>query len=461
MTSTGAHGSSMWGKGSGVHDYVVGMRIIVPASEEEGFAKVVKVAEGNADLDAARLSLGVLGAISTVTFQLEPIFKRSVTLELREDYELDHAAHKLAKAHEFSALTWYRASSKMLVRVDDRVTVDTPGDGAYKFAIFDKMDVGIVESMRTVWEASEESQNDDPICKQEPILMNSQIDSGDGLANDGFGTFVGYPVIGFHHKMQTSGGCEREEFTPIITPTSILGSESLPSYGDGMVEEPQVPYIDAHNKPGTYLWNPLIKGFLFFHTSVSIPVSKFTDALIDVKRLQDIFPQAMCNLAFLGGVLLRFLTTSKAYLGEPPNAVVFEMMYYRSRKPSTPRFHQDPFEEIEQILVFKYGGKPHCGKNRDLVFEAMDKRTVALENFVEARQRFDPQGLFSNDWTDAILGIKSSRDVQTFQDYCALEGLCRSKEDSHCHPAKGVMCRPGHVYKKARVCRFEKQGVAT
>ncbi|MCO5580335.1 hypothetical protein L7F22_034201 [Adiantum nelumboides] len=462
MISTGAHGSSMWGKGSGVHDYVVGMRIIVPASKAEDFAKVVELVEGDADLDAARLSLGVLGAISTVTFQLEPMFKRSVTLELRGDDELEHAALELAKAHEFSALSWYPASGKMLVRVDDRVTVDTPGDGAYKRAFFDKMDVAIIESMRSLWEASEESQNVDAVCEQEPKLMNSRMDIGDGLVNNGSGTFVGYPVIGFHHKMQASGGCEREEFSPIITPTSIQSSESIISYGDDMVEEPQVPHIAAHNKPGTCLWNPLIKGFLFFHTSVSIPVSKFADALLDVKRLRDTFPQAMCNLAFLGGILLRFLTTSTAYLGEPTNAVVFEMMYYRSREPSTPRFYQDLYEEIEQILVFKYGGKPHWGKNRELVFKAMHERTVALEKFVEVRQRFDPQGLFSNEWTDAILGIKSSsRDVQTFQDYCALEGLCICKEDSHCHPAKWVMCRPGHVYKEARVCRFEKQDLAT
>ncbi|MCO5580331.1 hypothetical protein L7F22_034197 [Adiantum nelumboides] len=149
MISTGAHGSSMWGKGSGGHDYVVGMRIIVPASKEEGFAKVVELVEGDADLDAARLSVGVLGAISTVTFQLEPMFKRSVTLELRGDEELEHATLELAKAHEFSSLSWFPASSKMLVRMDDRVPVDTPCDGAYKLALLEKMDVGSVERMRT------------------------------------------------------------------------------------------------------------------------------------------------------------------------------------------------------------------------------------------------------------------------------------------------------------------------
>ncbi|MCO5553445.1 hypothetical protein L7F22_006966 [Adiantum nelumboides] len=467
MISTGAHGSSMWGKGSGVHDHVVGMRIIVPTCEEEGFAKVVELVEGDADLDAARLSLGVLGAISTVTFQLEPMFKRSVTLELRGDEELEHAALELAKAHEFSQLSWYPASGKMLVKVDDRVAVDTPGDGAYKLLLLDKMDVGLLESMRTEWEASEELQDMEAICEQEPRWMILRLNSGDGLVNDGTGSFVGYPVIGFHHKIQACGGCERDDPSLVITPTGIQDlnpspHEPPPLDGDGMVEELQVPYLVAHKKLGTCFWNPLIKGFLYFDTSISIPVSKFSDALLDIKRLRDTFPQAMCNLAFLGGIWIRFVTASKAYLGEPTDAVVFEMFYYRSKEPVTPRFRQDLFEEIEQILVFKYGGKPHWGKNRDLAFEAMHQRTSAMEKFVEVRQRFDPQGLFSNEWTDAILGIKSSsRDVQTFQKYCALEGLCICKEDSHCHPTKGILCRPGHVYKEARVCRFEKQELAT
>ncbi|MCO5554074.1 hypothetical protein L7F22_007600 [Adiantum nelumboides] len=176
MISTGAHGSGLWHRGSSTHDYVVGMRLITPADEEEGFAKIIDLSEQDEDLNAAKLSLDVLGAISQVTFQLEPMFKRSASLEVGEDTHLDgNGIVKFAEEHEFGEIWWYPFSGKALFKVIDRVDADTVGDGANNMVMLDRLGVDLIESLRRGLETAEESGNLGVLCQEETKMMNLRV----------------------------------------------------------------------------------------------------------------------------------------------------------------------------------------------------------------------------------------------------------------------------------------------
>ncbi|XP_006350269.1 probable L-gulonolactone oxidase 6 [Solanum tuberosum] len=136
LIGTGAHGSSLWGLGSSVHDYIVQLRIVTPADAANNYAKVRILENGSPDLNAVRVSLGVLGVVSQVTLKLERVFKRSITFSERDDSNLGEDAVTFGRQHEFADFTWYPSQRKVIYRIDDRVPNGTPGNALNDFIGF-------------------------------------------------------------------------------------------------------------------------------------------------------------------------------------------------------------------------------------------------------------------------------------------------------------------------------------
>ena len=67
LVSTGSHGSSWWGRGGAVHDHVVGLRLVAPAAEADGWATVLPLRRGDELFPAALVSLGLLGVVTKVS----------------------------------------------------------------------------------------------------------------------------------------------------------------------------------------------------------------------------------------------------------------------------------------------------------------------------------------------------------------------------------------------------------
>ncbi|KAK4490922.1 hypothetical protein RD792_001641, partial [Penstemon davidsonii] len=132
VISTGAHGSSWWGKGGGaVHDHVIGIRLIVSGTEPEGYAKVLNLKGSDPVFNAAKVSLGMLGVISKVTFSLERGFKRSITFNFTNDGGIEEECMEHGKKYEFGDIQWYPSKHTAVYRYDDRVPLNTSGDGVY------------------------------------------------------------------------------------------------------------------------------------------------------------------------------------------------------------------------------------------------------------------------------------------------------------------------------------------
>ncbi|CAI9096796.1 OLC1v1033011C1 [Oldenlandia corymbosa var. corymbosa] len=101
---------------------------------------------------------------------------------------------------------------------------------------------------------------------------------------------------------------------------------------------------------------------------VGVSLSNAKSFIEDVKNLVALQPEAFCGIDVYGGMLLRYVKASSAYLGKDEDALELDVLYYRSKDPMAPRLHQDFYDEIEQIALFKYGGIPHWGKNKNMAF---------------------------------------------------------------------------------------------
>nr|AAO42132.1 unknown protein [Arabidopsis thaliana] len=419
MMGTGAHGSSLWGKGSAVHDYVTEIRLVSPGLVSDGYVKVQVLSEtiDPEEFRAAKVSLGVLGVISQVTFELQPMFKRSLNYVMRNDSDFGDQAVSFGERHEFADFLWLPSQGKVVYRMDGRVPLNTSGDGLFEFFPF-RSQLSLVLAIDRSLEESEESLEDANMkCVRAKLVSSSMFLMSYGVTNNGL-IFTGYPVIGMQNHMMSSGSC-------------------LDSRQDGLIT--------------ACPWDPRIKGQFFHQTTFSVSLTNVKSFINDIKALVKIEPKSLCVLEGSNGILIRYVTSSLAFLGKEEKALDFDLTYYRSKNdPLAPRLYEDYIEEIEQMAIFKYNALPHWGKNRNLAFDGAIRKYKNANAFLKVKEKFDSLGLFSTEWTDQILGLKGN--VTIVKQGCALEGLCICSEDSHCAPTKGYLCRPGKVYREARVC---------
>ncbi|VFQ84663.1 unnamed protein product [Cuscuta campestris] len=391
VISTGAHGSSWWGKGGAVHDHVTAVSLVVPAEESEGYAKVRRFTAGDSLLNAVKLSLGLLGVISKVTFSLEPAFKRSITYNFTDDNGVENEYIEHAKKHEFADLQWYPSRNTAVYRYDHRVPLDTPGDGVNDFIGFRPNFIPVTQIIRAAEKSFERKRDVKGKCMAAGAFIASKELIANGLKNNDL-VFTGYPVVGRQGKMQTSGSC-------LYTPESDWASSCA--------------------------WDPRTDGLFFYESTAVFPAEKFEDFVRDVKALRDaVGPASFCRADM-----------------------------YNGRRPDTAAGYE-VWDEVEQMAFFKHGARLHWAKNRNVAFKGVLNKYPGFARFLDAKKRLDPKNLFSNEWSEEAVFGKSTGNGDAKGDGCALEGLCVCSKDRHCSPSNGYFCRKGIVYKNARVCTY-------
>ncbi|XP_002971003.2 L-gulonolactone oxidase 3 [Selaginella moellendorffii] len=420
LLSTGAHGSSLRDLGSAVHEYVTSIRLVVPASPAEGYAKVLTFTQASEDLDAVKVSLGVLGVLSKITLKVEPMFKRSVTNTMRSDSDLEDQVATFANGNDYGDITWYPSMNQAVYRIDQRVPSIVPGNGVNDFIGFQPTAVLISQATRTTERVFEFTRDTQGTCNRARLQAFTLWTTGYGLKNNGV-LFTGYPLIGNQNRIQTSGTCYNSSSSLFTCP-----------------------------------WDPSIDGLFFHQTTISIALERSRDFILDVKRLRNATSNGLCGPDGYSGFLMRYVKKSSAYLGKPEDSVDIDVTYYRADDANTPRLNEDVLEELEQMAVFKYQGTPHWGKNRNVAFVNASRKYPNLPKFLDAKKRLDPNALFSSEWSDLVLGVTTAG-LTSDKDHCALEGLCICSSDRHCAPERGYFCRPGRVFQQARVCRFEER----
>ena len=243
-----------------------------------------------------------------MTLALQPLFKRSVTFTERDDDDLAEQVAKFGYQHEFADISWFPGHGRAVYRIDDRLPLTAPGDGAMDFIGFRATLTLVIQANRLAEDLFERAGNGSGKCLTSRVTHAALSVAGYGLQRRRGGLFTGYPVVGPQHRMQASGGC---------------------------VTGPEDALLTACP------WDPRVRGGTFFHqTTFSLPLRRAAAFIAEVQRLRDLEPRALCGVELYDGILMRYVKASTAHLGKPTprgepsgDMVDFDITYYRSRDP--------------------------------------------------------------------------------------------------------------------------------
>ncbi len=388
MLGSGTHGSTLWKPSNTFADYAISMKIVDGRGD-------VRILTGE-DLDAARVNLGVLGVVVEVTFQLEDAFKvRAHQIGKTDDSDLENSILEIARNNYSANIAWFPGNHRYSQTIYEQVPYDTPGDahnGQAEISEALEKFYSVLMSTATVLPGHALMNLAARLRYETRVAPYYKDDSGQVVKNP----------VGYSHRMQ---------------------------------------YFDCNI--GSCIWDRLPIQL----QEIAIPLEDLpqwiADARAIVKKTPAYFP--------LNGIYFRFGKASASYIGMNAgrdSAYIGIEYTLNNRGKSTPK---DYFvnQELEQLTVQKYQGRPHWGKNTVAAFHNVASAYPRWADFVAFKKRMDPHEVFVNDFWLRVSG--ETPKSLAYHDACVVSGECYCEEDSHC--GEGKSCTTGAWYTEAKVCK--------
>ena len=383
--ATAAHHSSL-NVTSSMADMVVGMKIV----DGEGNLRVFEEDE----VAAVATHLGMLGVVVEITLQAEPQFKLAYGHEKGSDDGLEYYLEEKVREHDYARVMWFAGNDRYVLDYYDRVDNDTRG-----------------VSKHNIWESSAGAFR---------------------IAGD-----VPYRIINSAPlRAQCDSALLRSMFwlAPVASKDSAWGTTVGWSHD----------MLGSYCTPGTCPWD--VDNVKSRTMEAAFPLSDLSSWMSDVRGIIDANRACFPVL----GLYLRFSKASDrwAAFNYGEDVVAFEIHIPKIANEDAMERSAAVYDEIVQMTIRKYNGRPHWGKNSSAYFVGLDSDNYPMwDEFLELKEDMDPNGLFNNKvWRQ----LNRDADIVNYPG-CILSRDCICQTDSDC--GQGKSCVEGGFYEEARVCR--------
>jgi len=342
-------------------------------------------------LDAARVNLGLFGVIFELKLKVVPQFKLERQSMKLDDKNIEVEAIEMARNYAYAKFHWFPKQETYIMEALKKVPMTTPGN-----SFNSSWTTPAVASVLKVFPFPIDLLNSSKAlqCTAEALRVKTWASSYTAVQSDSD------KPVGLSHNM-IGGTC----------------------------------------KDGTCAWDRGIKSRTI---EAAFDLKDFPAWVQDIKELINRRPGCFPLL----GIYLRFSAPSKAYLGQAyeQETVMFEIHIPQSNRPAL-ESSSEVYDEILQLTLGKYQGRPHWGKNTQPYFNELGSQQFPMwEDFKAVQKTFDPEGVFENPFWKDIGSVQKPSSVAE----CAVSRDCFCSKDKDC--GSNARCESGIFYSDAKIC---------